>query len=187
VRLVNDAVMQALGAYHGGRMRSGARNGARLRPRQRARRRPPPTGRAALARGQLGRYRGRAGLERLGHPRWYDAVAEVVPALRRAVVAHYVGLGGGNAAKSIRRRMVRSAATTRMRWKAGIACGATPSSPSTRPTRPSGRSFVEAGAIMAFHVLATDYDARLLTTGWWMTRRWLRSAVPETTAYTSSW
>ena len=98
VRLVNDAVMQALGAYHGGRMLFlglGTGLGSVLISERVAV--PLELGELRYHDGSLGDTIGRAGLERLGHPRWHDAIVDVVPALRRAFLADYIVLGGGNA------------------------------------------------------------------------------------------
>lgn len=100
VRIVNDAVMQALGAYHGGRMLFlglGTGLGSTLVSERVV---------VPLELGEL-RYQdrsltdtvGRKGLERLGEERWRDAVLDVAPALMRALVADYLVLGGGNAAR----------------------------------------------------------------------------------------
>lgn len=100
VRIVNDAVMQALGAYHGGRMLFlglGTGVGSAL-----------VTDRliVALELGELP-YRddtlmhhlGRQALEQLGETRWCARVFDVIPGLRQAFVADYVVIGGGNAAR----------------------------------------------------------------------------------------
>jgi polyphosphate glucokinase len=101
VRVVNDAVMQALGAYHGGRMLFlglGTGVGSALVSERVM---------VPLELGELP-YRdghsltdtvGRKGLDRLGEARWRSTLLEVVPALRRALMADYVVLGGGNAAR----------------------------------------------------------------------------------------
>jgi polyphosphate glucokinase len=99
VKIINDAAMQALGSYHGGRMLFlGLGTGL---------------GSALLVDGVLepmelahlpyikGRtyedYVGLAGLKRLGKKRWRKHVAAVVKQLRTALQADYMVLGGGNA------------------------------------------------------------------------------------------
>jgi polyphosphate glucokinase len=99
VKLVNDAAMQALGSYEGGRMLFlGLGTGL---------------GSALILEGHLAPmelahlpYRngktfedflGRRGLERLGKKRWRRHVDEVIEQLKAALVADYVVLGGGNA------------------------------------------------------------------------------------------
>jgi polyphosphate glucokinase len=99
VRLVNDAAMQALGSYEGGRMLflglgtglgSALVDGDRLEPMELAHL-PYKKGRTYED------YVGRRGLEKLGKKRWRKAVADVVDRLATALEADYVVLGGGNA------------------------------------------------------------------------------------------
>lgn len=101
VRMVNDAVLQAIGAYHGERMLFvglGTGVGSALVTEHVA---------VPLELGDLpdgpGRTLfdslGREGLERLGEERWQQIVLSVVPSLRRAFLADYVVLGGGNASR----------------------------------------------------------------------------------------
>ena len=99
VRLVNDAAMQALGSYKGGRMLFlGLGTGL---------------GSAMIVDGHLEPmelahlpykkdrtyedYVGLRGLERLGKKKWRAHVIDVVDRLRAALEADYVVLGGGNA------------------------------------------------------------------------------------------
>jgi polyphosphate glucokinase len=99
VKIVNDAAMQALGSYHGGRMLFlGLGTGL---------------GSALVAEGVLmplelahlpyrkGRtyedYVGAKGRKRLGKKRWAHHVAQVVELLRHGLQADYVVLGGGEA------------------------------------------------------------------------------------------
>ena len=101
VKIMNDACMQALGSYEGGRMLYlglGTSMGTvfiidgTIVP---------------LALGHLKFYKGehfehylsRKGLELHGVKRWRRAVAEAVPVLKAAFLADYVVLGGGNAKK----------------------------------------------------------------------------------------
>lgn len=99
VRLVNDAVMQALGAYRGGRMLFlglGTGLGSALVSERVVV--PLELGELRYREGSLGDSVGRAGRERLGQARWRDVILDVVPGLRRALVADSVVLGGGHAA-----------------------------------------------------------------------------------------
>jgi polyphosphate glucokinase len=99
IKIVNDAAMQALGSYEGGRMLFlGLGTGL---------------GSALIVDGVLesmelahlpyrkGRsfedYVGLTGLKRLGKKKWRRYVADVVKRLRMALQADYVVLGGGNA------------------------------------------------------------------------------------------
>jgi polyphosphate glucokinase len=101
VKIINDAAMQALGSYEGGRMLFlglGTGLGTALIIEH------------VIAPMELGHlpYRkrrsfedfvGRRGLERLGKREWRKAVSDVVARLKAALVADYVVLGGGNAKK----------------------------------------------------------------------------------------
>jgi len=101
VKVSNDAAMQALGSYAGGRMLFiglGTGLGSAL-----------VTQRSIIAL-ELGSLRytrkrtlhdclGRAGLRRLGLRRWRQVLAEVVTFLKASFEADYIMLGGGNAKK----------------------------------------------------------------------------------------
>jgi polyphosphate glucokinase len=99
VRILNDAAMQALGSYRGGRMLFlGLGTGLGI---------------AAVHDGHVdalelahlpyknGRtyedYLGERGLERMGRKRWEAHVHRVATTLREALVSDYVVIGGGNA------------------------------------------------------------------------------------------
>jgi polyphosphate glucokinase len=101
VRVVNDAVMQALGAYEAGRMLFlglGTGVGSALITEHVLI--PLELGSLAHARGgTLFDQLGRAGRKRNGHDAWQEAVVEVLPMLREAMLADYIVLGGGNGGK----------------------------------------------------------------------------------------
>jgi len=99
VRMINDAAMQALGAYHGGRMLflglgtglgSALVVGGVVAPLELAHL-PYRCGHS------FEDYLGRRGIERLGRKRWRKHVAKVVEILRAAMQATSVSLGGGEA------------------------------------------------------------------------------------------
>ena len=100
VRIVNDAAMQALGSYDGGRMLFlglGTGLGSALIAEHvivplELGQLPYPGGEATL-----GEILGRRGLKRLGKKKWRRAISRVIPALMAAMLADYVVLGGGNA------------------------------------------------------------------------------------------
>ena len=116
VRILNDAAMQALGSYDGGRMLFlGLGTGlgsamvidgivvpmelAHLPYRDRT----------------FEEYVGVRAIDRLGKKRWRRAVDDVVARLRAALVADYVVIGGGNVKRRTRcpSRRVRAATRTR--------------------------------------------------------------------------
>ena len=99
VKFINDAAMQALGSYRGGRMLFlglGTGLGSALivdgvlEPMELAHL-PYKNGRTYED------YVGLAGLKRLGKKKWRRHVADVVAQLEKALQADYVVLGGGNA------------------------------------------------------------------------------------------
>jgi len=101
VKVINDAAMQALGSYEGGRMLFlglGTGLGSALiadwviMPMELAHL-PYKKGRT------FEDYVGRRGFERLGKKKWRRAVDDIVSRLKAALVAEYVVLGGGNAKK----------------------------------------------------------------------------------------
>jgi polyphosphate glucokinase len=99
VRIANDAVMQALGGYEGGRMLFlglGTGLGTALVTEHVVI--PMELGNLPhLNGGSLGDALGNAGLERLGREAWRDLVFDTVEVLRDALVADHTLLGGGNA------------------------------------------------------------------------------------------
>lgn len=101
VRVVNDAVMQALGAYDSGRMLFlglGTGVGSALITEHVLI--PLELGALPHTRGgTLVDHLGRAARRTHGASEWQAAVAEIIPVLREAFSADYVVLGGGNARK----------------------------------------------------------------------------------------
>ena len=99
VRLVNDAVLQALGAYDGGRMiflGLGTGLGSTLITEHVLV--PLELGDLPFRDGQTMSQRlSRDGLSKNGHECWLADVHEACRVIRRAMVADYVVLGGGNA------------------------------------------------------------------------------------------
>jgi hypothetical protein len=99
VKMVNDAAMQALGSYEGGRMLflglgtglgSALISGHVIVPLE--------LGRLLYDGARtLGEILGRRGQERLGKSEWRKAVNKTVTALMHAFIADYVVIGGGNA------------------------------------------------------------------------------------------
>jgi hypothetical protein len=99
VRITNDAAMQALGSYDGGRMLFlgvGTGLGSALIAEKCIV--TLELGRLLYKDGRtLGEVLGRRGLEASGKKAWRQAIADVVHVLMAAFVADYVVLGGGNA------------------------------------------------------------------------------------------
>lgn len=101
VRVLNDAAMQALGSYQGGKMLflglgtglgSAVVSAGRVEPLELAHL-PYKKGRTYED------YVGKRGLERLGKKKWRAAVHDVVERLAHALQVDYVVLGGGNVKK----------------------------------------------------------------------------------------
>ena len=99
VRVINDATMQALGSYEGGRMLFlglGTGLGATLIIDGTVE--PMEIGHMPYKGGRTFEdYVGERGRERLGNKKWRKAVAEVVARLKEVLEADYAVLGGGNA------------------------------------------------------------------------------------------
>jgi predicted NBD/HSP70 family sugar kinase len=101
VRLINDAAMQALGSYEGGRMLFlglGTGLGSALIIEKVI----APLELAHLPyrkKKSFEEWVGIRGLERLGKKKWQEAVEDIVVRLKNALIADYVVLGGGNAKK----------------------------------------------------------------------------------------
>jgi len=98
VRIVNDAAMQALGSYRGGRMLFlglGTGLGSALIVDNVVA--PLELAHLPYRRGHTyEEYLGLAGLKRLGKKKWLRHVDHVVELLKTALQAEYVVLGGGN-------------------------------------------------------------------------------------------
>lgn len=99
VRMMNDACMQALGSYEGGKMLYlGLGTGIGTVFISDGVIVPLALGHLKLWEGEtFDHYLGRAGLNRYGKKRWRQAVAEAAAMLQPAFFADYVVLGGGNA------------------------------------------------------------------------------------------
>ncbi len=101
MRVINDATMQALGSYEGGRMLFlglGTGLGATLILDGTVE--PMEIGHMPYKRGRTFEdYAGERGRKRLGNKKWRKAVAEVVTRLKEVLEVDYVVLGGGNAAR----------------------------------------------------------------------------------------
>ena len=101
VRMVNDAVLQALGGYEGGRMLFlglGTGLGSALVAEHVIV--PLELGCLVYADGATFAERlGKEGLDRYGKDEWMRVLNDAITVLRLALVADYIVLGGGNAAQ----------------------------------------------------------------------------------------
>ena len=100
-KVINDAAMQALGSYQGGRMLflglgTGLGNTLIIDGTVA----PMELGHLPYKKGKTFEdYVGNAGLKRRGRRKWQASVADVVARLRHALIVDYVVLGGGNVKK----------------------------------------------------------------------------------------
>jgi hypothetical protein len=102
VKIINDAAMQALGSYEGGRMLFlglGTGLGSAMISENVVV--PLELGRLSCRKGceTLGETVGKRGLEQLGEEAWRETVLELGVKLVEAFLADYLVLGGGNAAR----------------------------------------------------------------------------------------
>jgi polyphosphate glucokinase len=101
VKLINDAAMQAVGSYKGGRMLFlGLGTGLGSAMIVDGVLEPMELAHLGYKKGKTYEdYLGLRGLERLGKKRWRKQVAEVTETLKESLGADYVVLGGGNVKK----------------------------------------------------------------------------------------
>jgi polyphosphate glucokinase len=96
-KLINDATMQALGSYDGGRMLFlGLGTGLGSTMILDGVMAPMELGHLPFRKATFEDYVGERGLERLGTKRWRKAVLETIAHLTAALEPEYVVLGGGN-------------------------------------------------------------------------------------------
>jgi predicted NBD/HSP70 family sugar kinase len=98
VKIINDAAMQALGSYEGGRMLFlglGTGLGSALVVEGVVE--PMELAHLPYKKRTYEDYAGLAGLKRLGKKKWRRHVEDIVALLKTALQADYVVLGGGNA------------------------------------------------------------------------------------------
>jgi len=100
VKIINDAAMQALGSYEGGRMLFlGLGTGLGSAMVVDGIVEPMELGHLPYKRRTYEDYIGLRGLKRFGKKKWRDYVAQIVEELDAALNPDYVVLGGGNAKK----------------------------------------------------------------------------------------
>jgi polyphosphate glucokinase len=99
VRLINDAALQALGSYHGGGrmlfLGLGTGLGSALVWKNHVL--PLELGDLPFGEGIIEEWLGDGGLQHLGKKEWQRETLQAIQQLKRAVIADYVVLGGGNA------------------------------------------------------------------------------------------
>jgi polyphosphate glucokinase len=96
-RIVNDAAMQALGSYEGGRMLFlGLGTGLGSALIDSGKLEPLELGHLPFRKATFEDYVGQAGRKRLGRKKWRSAVAKTIEELGAAFEPDYVVLGGGN-------------------------------------------------------------------------------------------
>jgi polyphosphate glucokinase len=97
-KIVNDAAMQAVGSYEGGRMLFlGLGTGLGSAVIDHGLVEPMELGHLPFRKKTFEDYVGTAGMKRLGKKRWRKAVLETVDHFYRAMEPDYVVIGGGNA------------------------------------------------------------------------------------------
>ncbi len=97
-KVINDAAMQALGSYDGGRMLFlGLGTGLGTTLIIEGVLAPMELGHLPYRKATYEEYVGEAALERDGHKRWKKSVFETVEHLSAALLPDYIVLGGGNA------------------------------------------------------------------------------------------
>jgi predicted NBD/HSP70 family sugar kinase len=101
VKVINDAAMQALGSYKGGRMLFlGLGTGLGSAMIVNGMLEPMELAHLIYKKGKTYEdYLGLRGLERMGKKKWRRYVAEIVETLKSALEADYIVLGGGNCKK----------------------------------------------------------------------------------------
>ena len=100
VRILNDAAMQALGSYHGGRMLFlGLGTGLGSAMIEDGQLEPLELGHMPFREHTFEHYTGKAGLKRVGLKAWQQTVHDVVNQFVVASDPDYVVLGGGNVKK----------------------------------------------------------------------------------------
>jgi len=104
VRIINDAAMQALGSYRGGRMLFlGLGTGLGVTLLIDGAIEPTELGHMPYKHGRTYEdYLGERGRKQRGNKKWRKSVSEIVRHLQKALEVDYVVLGGGNAARLLR-------------------------------------------------------------------------------------
>ena len=124
LRLINDAAMQALGSYKGGKMLFiGLGTGFGSAMVVNGTVEPMELGHLPYKKGVYEDYVGRRGLERYGNKKWCRQVADVVAGFIAALEPDDTVIGGATSKSSMRCHPVRAQATTTMPSLADSGCG----------------------------------------------------------------
>ena len=124
VKIVNDAAMQALGSYQGGKMLFlGLGTGLGTAMIADGIVEPMELAHLPFKKGTYEDYVGRAGLERHGKKKWQRDVADVVARLIAALEPDDTVLGEATSRSSTRCRRILGQVTTAMPFEADFACG----------------------------------------------------------------
>lgn len=101
IRIINDAAMQALGSFHGGRMLFlGLGTGLGSTLIWETNMLPLELGDLPYGNGDIIEdYLGKSGMKQLGEKKWKREVLRAVMLLKKSLIADYVVLGGGSAKK----------------------------------------------------------------------------------------
>ncbi len=100
VKMINDAAMQALGSYEGGKMLFlGLGTGLGTALIADGILQPMELGHLPYRKGEYEDYIGKRGLDRVGKKKWRKYVNDAVGRLSAALLPDYVVIGGGNARK----------------------------------------------------------------------------------------
>ena len=101
IRIINDAAMQALGSFHGGRMLFlGLGTGLGSTLIWETNLVPLELGDLPYGNGDIIEdYLGKSGMKQLGEKKWKREVLRAVLLLKKSLIADYVVLGGGSAKK----------------------------------------------------------------------------------------
>jgi polyphosphate glucokinase len=100
VKVINDAAMQALGSYEGGKMLFiGLGTGLGTALIADGILQPLELGHLPYRKGEYEDYIGKRGLDRVGKKKWRKYVNDAISRLSAALLPDYVVIGGGNARK----------------------------------------------------------------------------------------
>lgn len=154
VKMINDAAMQALGSYEGGRMLFlGLGTGLGTALISDGHIEPMELGHLPYGKSTFEAHVGRRGLKRMGKKKWRRHVERVVDRLTAAFLPDYVVLGGGNVKKlkalpPLARPGDNANAFVggHRLWDEPVGRGPDPAvSPSARPERKAGKARRDGG------------------------------------------